>query len=229
MRFPHIYFIMNTIADLSEMAMLKQANSMVDLRRHVRILIIDDNDFYAEGFLRANGYQITHKNDIDNIADVEPYEIIMCDIAGVGKKLGYEKEGAFIIREIHANFPSKQIIAYTSYTYDAAYNQFFSLADFVAKKDLSIDDWIGVLDEQIMQSINPVHRWTKIRDHLLDKGVSTIMIARIEDKYVESINKKDFDPLRSFVQDKDSKLRTVITDFTTSLCAKIILGAIGGN
>lgn len=76
---------MNTIADLSEMTIIKQSHSMVELRKNINILIIDDNSFYAEDFLKANGYQITHKNDIDNIRDVEPYEIIMCDIAGVGK------------------------------------------------------------------------------------------------------------------------------------------------
>lgn len=229
MKLPHIYFIMNTIADLSDSAILDQSINTAALRRNVRILIIDDNEFFAEEYLKRNGFQITHKNDIDTIADVEPYGIIMCDIAGVGKKLGYSKEGAFIIREIHANFPSKQIIAYTSYTYDAAYNQFFSLADYVAKKDLSIDDWISVLDEQIRQSTNPAYQWGKIRNYLFDKGISTIMIAKIEDKYVKAINSKNFTPLKALIQDKESNLGTVITDFTTSLCAKLILGAIGGN
>ncbi|MBR6530023.1 MAG: hypothetical protein IKT43_01225 [Clostridia bacterium] len=219
---------MNTIADLSEMTIIKQSHSMVELRKNINILIIDDNSFYAEDFLKANGYQITHKNDIDSIRDVEPYEIIMCDIAGVGKKLGYEKEGAFIIREIHANYPSKQIVAYTANTYNADYNQFFSLADYVATKDLGIDDWIDVLDSQIKEAINPIHRWEKIRSYLLNNGVSTITIARIEDKFVQSINKKNFNALQNFVEEKDSKLRTIITDFTSSLCAKLILGLVGG-
>lgn len=227
MKFPRVYFIKNTIADLSEIAAIKQLSSMVELRKHVEVLIIDDNEFYAEKYLRANGYQITHKTDIDSIRDVAPYEIIMCDIAGVGKKLGYEKEGAFIIREIHANYPNKQIIAYSSYTYNADYNQYFSLADYVAAKDISIDDWVSVLDARINEIINPRHQWDKIRIYLLNNGISTITIAKIEDKYVESINNKKLDTLVSFVEGEDSKLRTIITDFTTSLCAKIILGLLG--
>lgn len=152
----------------------------------------------------------------------------MCDISGVGKKLGYDKEGAFIIREIHANYPSKRIIAYTSYTFDPEYNQFLSMADFVAPKDFGIDDWINVLDEQVRKSINPVSQWAKIRDYLLENGVSTLTIAKIEDKYVAAVNNRNFDKLKTFVEGKDSKLTSIVTDFLSSLCAKIILGSIGG-
>ncbi len=228
MRFPHICIIMNKISDLTEKSILQLPNNMGVLRKHVNILVIDDNDFSAEQYLKANGYQIDHKNDIESIKEVEPYEIIMCDISGVGKKLGYEKEGAFIIREIHSNYPNKQIIAYTSFTYNADYNQFFSLADFVASKDLAIDDWIDVLDDQVKSAIDPVYQWKKIRNHLLDNDISTLTIAKIEDKYVQSVDEKNFNSLNNYVAGKDSKISTIVTDFTSSLCAKLILGTIGG-
>lgn len=228
MKFPHICIIMNIISDLSENSVLKLPNSITELRKHVNMLVIDDNDFTPEPFLKANGYQINHKTDIDTIKDVEPYDIILCDISGVGKKLGYEKGGAFIIREIHANYPNKRIIAYTSYTYNPDYNQFFSMADFVAPKDLGIDDWIDVLDEQVKKSIDPVNQWNKIRDYLIENNVSTLTIAKIEDKFVSAVNDKNFDKLKTFVEGKDSKLSSIISDFLSSLCAKIILGSIGG-
>ena len=228
MKFPHIYVIMNKISDLSENAALKLPNSIAELRKHINMLIIDDNDFVPESYLKANGYQIHRKTDIDTIKDVEPYDIILCDISGVGKKLGYSKEGAFIIREIHENYPNKRIIAYTSYTYDPSLNQFFSMADFVAPKDFGIDDWINVLDDQVKKSIDPVNQWKKIRDYLLENDVSTLTIARIEDKFVAAVNRKNFDKLKNFVEGKDSKLNSIVTDFLSSLCAKIILGVIGG-
>lgn len=228
MRIPHIYIIMNKISDLSENTALKLPNSITELRKHVNMLVIDDNDFVPEKFLMANGYQINHKADIETIKDVEPYDIILCDISGVGKKLGYTKEGAFIIREIHANYPNKRIIAYTSNTYNADYNQFFSMADFVASKDLGIDNWIDVLDDQVRKSIDPIAQWKKIRSYMMENEVSTVTIARIEDKYVEAVNSKNFEKLRGFVEGKDSKLNSIITDFLSSLCAKLILGSVGG-
>ena len=229
MGLPHIYCIMNKISDLSEETVLNQTNNIGRLRQHVRILIIDDNEFMAENHLKSSGYQIDHKYDIDTIKDVEPYEIIMCDISGVGKKLGFEKEGAFIIREIHENYPNKIIIAYTSYTYNADYNQFFALADFVVAKDIPTDDWIGILDEQVRNAINPIQQWKRIRNYLFDNNVSTITIAQIEDKYVKSIKKKDFKVLTSYISGGDLKLNTIITDFASSLCAKLILGALSGG
>ena len=227
MKLPHICIIMNKISDLSENAVLKLPNGIAELRKHVNMLIIDDNEFAPEHYLSANGYQIQHKADIDTIKDVEPYDIVLCDISGVGKKLGYDKEGAFIIREIHANYPNKRIIAYTSYTYNPEYNQFLSLADFVAPKDFGIDDWIDALDGQVKKASNPVDQWKKIRTYLLENDVSTLTIAIIEDKFVAAVSKKNFDGLKEYVEGKDSKLKSIITDFLSSLCAKIILGSIG--
>ena len=102
------------------------------------------------------------------------------------------------------------------------------MADFVAPKDFGIDDWINVLDEQVRKSINPVSQWAKMRDYLLENGVSTLTIAKIEDKYVAAVDSRNFDKLKTFVEGKDSKLTSIVTDFLSSLCAKIILGSIGG-
>ena len=228
MRLPRICIIMNKISDLSETILLKLPNNITDIRKKVNMLVIDDNVFIPEKYLVANGYQVNHKEDVDTIKDVEPYDIILCDISGIGKKLGYSNEGASLIREIHKNYPNKRIIAYTSNTFDPGLNQYFSLAEFVAPKDFGIDDWISVLDEQVKQSINPVNQWIKIRNYLLEIGVSTLMIAQIEDKYVTAVNNRDFDKLQKFVEGDNSQIKSIITDFLSSLCAKLILGSIGG-
>lgn len=228
MKFPNISIIMNTIYDLNDSFIQKIPKSISELRKHAGILIIDDNDFLPEEYLKSNGFQIQHKKDIDTIKDVEPYEIIMCDISGVGKKLGYAKEGAFIIREIHANYPDKRIIAYTSYTFDADYNQFFSLADFIAPKDFAIDNWIDVLDDQIKKACDPVTKWLKIREYLLDNDISTLSVAKMEDKFVSAVKKKNFNSLQNYIKSDESKFQSIFTEFASSLCAKIILGLIGG-
>lgn len=68
----------------------------------------------------------------------------------------------------------------------------------------------------------------KIRNYLLENDVSTLTIAKIEDKYVAAVKDGNFEKLKKFVQGKDSKLSSIVTDFTSSLCAKIILGTLGG-
>lgn len=217
------------ITDLKEDFTLQESDNISLLRKNVNILIIDDNEFLPEVHLKKHGYQIVHKYDIDVITDVEPYEIILCDISGVGKKLGYEKEGAIIIQEIHKSYPMKRIIAYTANTYDAEYNRFFSIADSVVPKGLSLDDWINLLDDQVLSSINPIKQWKKIQEYLLEKGVSTLTVAKIEDKFVRSVQKKNFDILQRYIQGKNSNEGVIISEFLSSLCAKIILGSIGGG
>ena len=60
-----------------------------------------------------------------------------------------------------------------------------------------------------------MQKWKRIRNYLFDNNVSTITIAQIEDKYVKSIKKKDFKVLTTYISGGDSKLNTIITDFST--------------
>lgn len=53
MKLPHICIVMNKISDLSESAALKLPNSIAELRKHVSMLVIDDNEFAPETYLKA--------------------------------------------------------------------------------------------------------------------------------------------------------------------------------
>ena len=163
MKLPSIHLFMYTISDLPEVIALQQPISVTDLRQQANILIIDDQDFIAEDFLRKNGFNITHKKDIDTIKDVAPYAVVLCDIRGVGVQLGSTKEGAFIIKEIKANFPNKQVVAYTASSFNTEYNDYMKLADVTLDKGTSIDIWISTLDAQIKNAVDPVYQWKKLR------------------------------------------------------------------
>ena len=140
MGFPSFFFIKYKLSDLVEVTAL-QNMTIAELRNKVEILVIDDQDFAAEEYLIKNGFRIVHKRDIDNIRDVSAYAVVLCDIRGVGKNLGSTKEGAFVIKEIKAHYPAKQVIAYTGSSYDPAYNEYMNLADAVISKGISVEDW----------------------------------------------------------------------------------------
>lgn len=208
--------------------MLQSVNRTAELRKQVDILIIDDDEvFLQESYLQKNGFRITHKTDIDTIKDVSDYEVILCDIRGVGKKLGASKEGAFLIKEIRNNYPNKQIVAYTGSSYDAAYNQYLKYADAVIDKGIPLDDWVALLDKQIENAVDPRNQWDRIRRSLLDSGLDTIAVAQIEDRYVRSIKTKKQEEFRSYIGKIDNaKAREVLTEFLSSLCVKLLLGGI---
>lgn len=93
MLFPGIFFIKYKVSDLIEETALQNMTT-AELRNKVEVLVIDDQDFAAEDYLRKNGFRIVHKKDIDNINDVSAYAVILCDIRGVGKGLGSAQEAA---------------------------------------------------------------------------------------------------------------------------------------
>lgn len=159
-------------------------------RDNVRILVIDDSDFAPLERLQKLNFNIRQKKDISNIYLVAEYDVILVDIDGIGLLLNETYQGAYVISEIRKQYPQKVIIAYTSKTYDASYNKYFRLADYVFKKDIASEDWSENLDSAIENAINPISCWKKLRDFLLKKEVSLQTLIRIEDEYVKSITEK---------------------------------------
>ena len=154
------------------------------LRQQFKILVIDDEDFEPIEVIAIHNFHITHKRDIDTIYDVAAYDIILCDTRGIGKAYRSEFEGAYLIKEIRANFPRKIIVAYTASSYDPSYNEYLAEADHVQKKGTLGEDWVEVLDHLIRRSINPIEQWKKVREELLGHDVSLSTVRKLEDKYV---------------------------------------------
>lgn len=103
-------------------------------RINIPILVIDDNEFEYLQHLKNHRFDLTYFDDIQSIESTKEYEIILCDINGVGKKFKSKYEGAHVISEIHKKYPFKTIIAYTGHTHDPSYNRFFKLADYNLQK-----------------------------------------------------------------------------------------------
>lgn len=226
MNLPKLLVYSYSIQDLNDDFSLAYPRSTKELRSKVETLIIDDEDLILEDYLRKNGFNISHKKDIESIKDVAEYAIILCDIRDVGKALGATMEGAFLVREIKNNYPNKQVVAYTGSAYDASFNNYMSYADDVISKGLPVDDWVSLLDRQIELSVNPIHQWEILRKYLLEKNMSTAFIAKLEDKYVRCIKKKDFKELAQLSQ-SNGEAHEIISEFISSVCAKLILGVFG--
>ena len=70
-------------------------------RIKVPILVIDDNDFEYLDHLKNHRFDITYFSDIQSIESANEYEIILCDINGVGKIFDSKYEGAHVISELY--------------------------------------------------------------------------------------------------------------------------------
>jgi hypothetical protein len=156
------------------------------LRSQTKICVIDDEIFPKKNMLMQHEFQIKEIGDIRDINAVQAYQIILCDIKGVGKAFGSDFEGGHIIEEINLYFPNKVIIAYTGERLDPTYNRFFQIADQSIKKDASDDQWRNVIDGTIKLVYSPIEQWKKTRRRLLELDISSKDLVKVEDLYVQS-------------------------------------------
>lgn len=194
-------------------------------RQQVPILIIDDDKFEYQGILQNHEFSITHVEDIDAIDFVHNYEIILCDINGVGKKFGSKYDGAYIISEIRKKYPFKYIIAYTGHTHDPSYTKHLRKADTVVNKDIASDEWVEELDSAIDHIVNPITKWTRIRDFLISHEIELETVTKLEDEYVRIIlsggNISNF-PKKKTTKNLPEDVRAILNSFTASVIFKLI-------
>jgi len=159
-------------------------------RSKFKILIIDDDDITYDEELKAHDFHYRHVSDIESIDYTSEYQIVICDIKGVGKKFKSKYEGAHIIEEIDKVYPNKIKIVYTGNEFDIRYNKFFELCDYKIHKDDDFDTWIEILDDAIAKVSDPIDQWKRIRDRLIKNDVPLYDIFLIEQDYIKSMLKK---------------------------------------
>ncbi|GLQ06061.1 hypothetical protein GCM10007924_12820 [Sneathiella chinensis] len=168
--------------------------SQQELRGSTRIAIIDDEKFKAYNNLTTYGYNIKELPDITSLDQVVGFDIILCDLMGVGQNFDSSIGGASIIREIKENYPTKFVIAYSGARGNSAEaNAAKRYADEFIKKDEEITKWVEKLDRAIEFSSDPYQRWLVTRQGLIDHEVDIRRIVELESAYVEAIKNHDQD------------------------------------
>lgn len=225
MKLPRINVTKYTLEDLKTLESVKREGNL-KLRKRIDILVIDDEEFTPGNFLDKNHFSLTYKTDIDNVKDVSEYPIIMCDIRGVGGNLSKQYEGAYLIKEIKQNYPDKRVIAYTASQYDPSYNKYLNYADELLQKGTSLEDWVTILDEQINKAVDPIYQWCVFRNALLNNGVVTIDVAKMESDFVEACKEKDFDSFEKKAQKFNGEVKNLVVEILSSSAVKLIKGVL---
>lgn len=169
----------------------KKSPSKIDLRELVTIAIIDDNPFQYSTALKNNGFNLEEIGDINDYNIAIPYDIIICDIQGVGSAFGSRHGGAYVIQGLRERFPDKYLIIFSGGQYDLTYKKYYDKCDKSIKKDADIEDWIVILDEAAEQLGNLKKRWIRIRSILMDTELDMNQIMLLENYYTEAILNKN--------------------------------------
>jgi DNA-binding NarL/FixJ family response regulator len=205
---------------------LNARRSVIEKRPTVPIAVIDDEDFPAENNLKNNGYNISILGDIKDISKILEYNIILCDLQGVGRHLNKKTQGAYIIDEIKRNHPEKFVVAYTGGSSDEQILRIAqNAADSFLKKDAPIEEWRDRLDAMINFLTNPVEVWSRQRYALIYADVPTLDILKLEDAFVRSLEQKDKSIYeRMAAGASSSDLRAIAQSLAASGIFKILVG-----
>lgn len=219
-----MYFIVGnpkTIQDLNGISNLSQG----EMRKKTEIAVVDDEFFLKRNTLQQHGYRIQEVGDLKDIKAIEGYQIILCDIKGVGVHFDSPYEGGHLIEEINKFYPNKVIIAYTGERFDPTYNRFFQIADRSIRKDADNDEWIQVLDDSLKLVNDPCEQWKKTRRSLLDLNISTVNLIKIEDLYVRSIlAQKDLVSNDKIINSLTSDAKSIVLNLVSSFLYAFITG-----
>lgn len=217
----YISIFYRKLSELNGEAILKE-QSLTTLKKLTEILVIDDNDFAYLEALQKYEFNIKQKNDLTHLSDAEVFDVILCDIRGVGTFLSSPYEGANLIKELKTKYPAKTIIAYTAEPYNASFQKFLNYADGIMPKGTSLEDWVALLEKILRDCADPVVQWDKTRNLLLRAKVDTIDVAKYESQYVKAVKEENFDSLRKLYEKNKNQGANIMLDLTTSLIAKII-------
>jgi hypothetical protein len=198
-----------SLIDLRDYINKKQNEMQRNLSKACRILIIDDDlseessnyifDTQLKYLKNQLGFDITTKNDLINMRDVEGYDIIICDIDGVGLKLG-GNNGIWLLNEINKEYPDKILVLYSNYNQEIrklnrVKNAAYEIWDKSELLDNHIKNGQDGFADKIKASMNyfadPAQRWQKLRTKMLNTETSIHEVARLESYFVKSIIKND--------------------------------------
>ena len=208
MRIGNWFYLNHQISDLNGDQILKEI-SLSKMKREVDILIIDDEEFPLLDDLKRHEFNIEYKNDITALKDTEPYPVILCDIHGVGKLLGSDKEGAYLVHCIKEKYPSKIVISYTADTMSTDIQKYLHSADNVVSKGTSIEDWASILNNAVRDIANPVNVWKKMQNEMFQANIATRKIAALESMYVKAIKAGKYESLKELLNENNNTIAAI--------------------
>lgn len=162
------------------------------LRRRVKILIVDDENFDLVQILEDAKYDIYYKKDIKYTIEVEAFDIVIIDILGVAPALQSSMEGFAMAEEIKKRYPAKQVWCYSGKTVNPAVASRLKNIDGYIPKDTDIDQWRDKLDRMIETYCSDDYQIKVLRTQLEKYGVRETDINRVIEEYKKNHEAKNF-------------------------------------
>jgi DNA-binding NarL/FixJ family response regulator len=153
------------------------ALTIEEVRKHARILVIDDHTFPAEKTFTRDGYHVERWPYIKNLSQLTDghYQLILLDVQGVGMTESPDKQGLGILEHIKKTNPAQAVILYSSDTYSVSSSRYIMLADAFLDKSSSYVEYKDEVDRLLMTQSSPGYFISRMNQQL---GTSATMVPK---------------------------------------------------
>jgi len=189
-----------TIHDLEK---IKSKLDTIDLnnKKLIKILIIDDSGFDSEP-LKSLGYKdVDVFTEFNNMALIEPYDVIFCDINDVAKKMFPIGQGAELASVIKKDYPEKYVVIFSAQSHKNSFFKYYELVDNVIDKTSDYSVFCDEINKYLAIKNNPIMYWENIEKRMLKERINKVEISKMEHYFVLSL----LDGKNHFKKDKNIK------------------------
>lgn len=183
---------------------MKRKNDIEDLKKNVKILIVDDDKPAILEYLEYRKYDVYYKSDMTYAIEADPFDIVLMDIRGVATQRGSSMEGFELATEIKKESPLKKVAVYSGSTVHVEVTSRRDEVDEFIPRDAEPDSFCEIIDNMIIEYLDYEKQWDVIYSILRENDLDDKKIRRIRKSYIKSFKTRNMNDLM--------KLNRTVTD-----------------
>jgi CheY-like chemotaxis protein len=168
------------------------------VRKHARVLVIDDQAFPAQRNFTRDGYHFERWASVKNLSQVTDghWDVILLDIQGVGLAESPELQGLGILKHIKKTNPAQAVIIYSAQPQRVSSSEYLLLADAVFDKSMSYLEYKEKVDELLLRHATPGYFIAAMNREL---GESAALVPKAVPKALRAFRTGNTDGLRKYL------------------------------
>ncbi len=176
----------------------KMTNLNIKDRKSVKILFIDDGGFDIEPLKQLGYIDIDVELEFKNMNQIDPYDIIFCDINDVAKNIYPIGQGAQLANDIKLTHPEKFVIIFSAQNQKPSFHKYYEKVDAVIDKTADLYVFQEVINKYISIQNDPIAYWEQLEKEMIHQKLNKIYISKLEHYFVLSfLDKKNYISLLS--------------------------------
>lgn len=148
----YVYNDLKTIAMVEEQWITLELNIPRDT---IKICIIDDEGFDINMLYDLGYKNIRKKMQFESIDEYQDYDIILCDVEGIGNNVDPEKQGLAVAEQIKKVYPEKVVLLYSGKNIET-FGEMPNVLDGYLRKQSSMSELAKSLDEYYKKPVDPI-------------------------------------------------------------------------